>query len=334
MKDVLAPNLVDRLHVNLGFVCNNNCWFCMEDDRERRFQNIQSQSDDEIKEMLIAHRGCGEVMFTSGEPTLHPKLPLYVAWSKRLGYETIGLITNGRRLGYEDYARSLLSRGLNHVVVSIHGHDRRLHEILSRTPGSFEQTSAGIATLARLRGEFPLKLHTSTVVTSRNAPKLAEIYRYLKSLGVEQIVFNTIQASGRGERFFGQLFPRYRELAEVFAAFLEEETSIQGQGVEDAFLLDVPYCVTEAIPAMNRGFVERRVHYEPKAGEGAESPDSGDEASTLDRFKTVDREDLNDMFKGKREDCARCVHERDCDGVFRRYTDTYGWDEFQPVVKD
>jgi len=372
---VLAPNRVDRLHVNLGFTCNNNCWFCMEDDRERRCVNIQAQTDDEVRRMLVAHRASGEVMFTSGEPTLHPKLPVYIGWAKRLGYPTIGLITNGRRLGYEPYARALLERGLNHVVVSMHGHTKRLHEVLTRTPGSFEQTRAGIETLARLRAELPLKLHTSTVLNKRNAPFLAEIYRFLKELGVEQVVYNTIQASGRGERFFSQLFPRYADLKAAFQRLLDEE----GRPIEDAFLLDVPYCATEGLPALNRGFVERRVHYEPKGasesaatgqagrrpppafaeasdsaeatsdksadepspspsdeGEGspiaAPSP-SGDTRLDVDlgeRYRTVDRDDLNEMFKQKRPECRACRHFDACDGVFRRYLEAFGWDEFQP----
>ena len=325
--DVLAPNRLDRLHVNLGFTCNNNCWFCMEEDRERREENLRGQTDDDVRQMLIRHRACGEVMFTSGEPTLHPRLPTYVGWARKLGYPTIGLITNGRRLGYEPYARELLSRGLNHVVVSLHGHTARLHELLTRTPGSFAQTRDGVAMLARLSDQFPLKLHTSTVLNKRNAPHLRAIYHFLKELGVLQVVFNTIQASGRGATHFKSLFPRYSELAAAFGAFLAAE----GREVSDAFLLDVPYCITEALPAINRGFVERRVHYEPtaEAAPGGTSDRGGDDP--LQRYHTVDRDDLNDLFKSKRPECARCRHVTYCDGVFKAYTEAFGWDEFVPV---
>lgn len=330
---ILEPNRVDRLHVNLGYSCNNNCWFCMEDDRERRFANIRSQTDDDVRAMIKAHRASGEIMFTSGEPTLHPRLPPYVAWARKAGYHTIGLITNGRRLGYERYARLLMERGLNHVVVSMHGHTRRLHELLTRTPGSFEQTRDGIAMLAKLSRERPLKLHTSTVLNQKNAPHIHEIYDFLKGLGVEQVVYNTIQASGRGARFFRQLFPRYGELREQFAAFL----SAAGGEVDDAFWLDVPYCTTEGLPSLNRGFVERRVHYEAvgEAGDGGGPLSAGEgapaEGDMDDRYRVVGSDDLNDLFKSKRPECRACAYFHACDGVFKEYVERYGWDEFIPV---
>jgi cyclic pyranopterin phosphate synthase len=328
---VLQPNRVNRLHVNLGFVCNNNCWFCMEDDRDRRLRTLRAQTDDEIRAMLQVHRG-GEVHFTSGEPTLHPHLPTYIAWAKALRYSTIGLISNGRRFGYEPYARLLLEHGLNHAVISIHGHEARLHEVLTRTPGSFAQTREGILTLARLRAEFPLKLHTSTVLNRRNAPHLAAIYSFLKSLGVEQVVYNTIQAVGRGERFFDELFPRYSDLSRIFGEFL----AARGHAVTDAFLLDVPYCVTEALPAFNRGFVERRVHYERRDAAPPHAPDHADLADApggglAENYRSVDRSDLDGMYKSKREACRTCARNQVCDGVFKPYLEHYGWDEFIPV---
>ena len=131
------------LHVLVGAQCNNNCLFCMEAYRERRAERIASQSQDDIRRMIDRYPQPDEVLFTSGEPTLDPALPTYIGWAKQRGFRVIGLVTNGRRLAYREYARELADAGLNRVTVSIHGHTARLHDGQTRTPGSFDQSLAG-----------------------------------------------------------------------------------------------------------------------------------------------------------------------------------------------
>jgi len=172
-------SLHERFHVLSGPSCNNNCVFCMEDDREKRAQLHARITPRRVLASLKAHAADGDVMFTSGEPTLNRNLPVYMRWAKQLGYRTIGLTTNARRLGYEPYARELLGAGMNLVVVSIHGPDAKTHDGQTRTPGSFVQTMAGLALLARLKPEFEFRVQTSTVVGQRNYQRLGEMYRLL-----------------------------------------------------------------------------------------------------------------------------------------------------------
>ena len=88
----------ERLHVSIGAVCNNNCVFCMEEDREGRYENNSAMTAERVRWILEQSRGAEEVCFTSGEPTTRPELPDFVALAKRLGYRRISVMTNGRRL--------------------------------------------------------------------------------------------------------------------------------------------------------------------------------------------------------------------------------------------
>ena len=132
-----------RVHISIGAVCNNNCIFCMEEDRETRYTVNSRTTDEVIRWILEENAGCEEICFTSGEPTLNKRLPLWVSWAKAAGVPRISVMTNGRSLGYETYSRMLVKAGMNRFYVSIHGHEKRLHEGLTRTPDSFEQTVAG-----------------------------------------------------------------------------------------------------------------------------------------------------------------------------------------------
>jgi cyclic pyranopterin phosphate synthase len=326
------PNIVERLrenhervHISIGAVCNNNCIFCMEEDRDGRYVSNSAMTGSRVRWVLESNRGAEEVCFTSGEPTTREDLPDFVAWAKALGYPRISLMTNGRRLGHLPYAAALVRRGLNRVYISIHGHEPTLHEGLTRTPGSFDQTLAGIDAAAKL-ARWGVELHTSTVVTKRNLPHLGAIYRLLRSRGVNQVVFNVMQANGRANTHFERIFPRYSEIAAEFRRMLA--------GLDEprprAFLVDIPLCTTESLPDHARGYVEKYRHFDPEAGappealEGSRAPGKG--------LVLITRSDLDLAERVKREECQSCRYDAWCEGVWKNYLARYGWDEMVPVA--
>lgn len=321
----------ERVHISLGAVCNNNCIFCMEEDRDGRYVNNSAMTPERVRWILEGHRGAEEVCFTSGEPTTRPELPELVAHARSLGYRRISVMTNGRRLSHLPYAALLAKAGMNRFYVSIHGHDKKLHDGLVRTPGAFEQTSEGLRSVSKLK-RFGVELHTSTVITERNLPHLGEIYRYLRGLGVDQVVFNVMQANGRANTFFEQIFPRYSDIAAQFRAFVEGAVA-SGEARPMAFLVDIPLCVTEGIPDFNRGFVERYRHFdlEEMAALGPETKEERKQEGKGKGLVMVTRADLDEAERDKRAECSSCRYERQCEGVWKNYTRRYGWGEMVPV---
>jgi cyclic pyranopterin phosphate synthase len=316
----------ERLHISIGAICNNNCVFCMEEDRDARYVNNSAMTPERVRWMLEENRGAEEVCFTSGEPTTNEHLPTYVAWSKALGYRRISVMTNGRRLGYTPYTAQLLKAGMNRFYISIHGHTKKLHEGLTRTPDSFEQTVAGLDVIARIK-RFGVELHTSTVVTERNLPHLLAIYRFLRSHGVDQVVFNVMQANGRANTYFEQIFPRYTEIASTFRALLQDEPDAR------AFLVDIPLCTTEGVPDFNRGYVERYKHFDlaDQVNLPTENAQERRQQGKGKGLVLITRQDLDEFQRDKRPECASCRYNAVCEGVWRNYLRRYGWGEFSPV---
>src|SRR5580692_4689067 len=98
---VVEPSIVERVtrqservHISIGAVCNNNCIFCMEEDRDARYVNNSAMSDERVRWILAENRGAEEVCFTSGEPTTRPELPAFVAEACALGYGKVSVMTN------------------------------------------------------------------------------------------------------------------------------------------------------------------------------------------------------------------------------------------------
>ncbi len=318
----------ERLHVSIGAVCNNNCVFCMEEDRDARYENNSAMTRERVRFMLEQHRGAEEVCFTSGEPTTRPELPEFVAWAKALGYTRISTMTNGRRLSHLAYAAALAKAGMNRFYISIHGHEKKLHEGLTRTPESFEQTVEGLRSIAKLK-RFGVELHTSTVITKRNLPSMLDIYRFLRALGVDQVVFNVMQANGRAETNFEHIFPKYSDIAATFRKFLAEV----GEQRPMAFLVDIPLCTTEGVADFNRGYVERYVHYDMESYAVVGASPAAQDPERKHSLVMVSREDLDEARRVKRPECASCKYDKACEGVWSVYAKNYGWAEMTPVPK-
>lgn len=322
-----------RVHILTGAVCNNNCIFCMEEDREGRYVTNSATTTETVQWILAQADRYEEVCFTSGEPTTNRQLHQWVKLAHDAGAQWVSMMTNGRALAHEGYAKRLIASGMNRFYVSIHGHDKRLHEGLTRTPGSFEQTVAGIEMIARYK-RYGLSLHTSTVVTKRNLPHLHEIYRFLRARGVDQVVFNVMQANGRANTYFTQLFPRYSEIAAEAKRFVDEAGRHE-QPVQ-AFFVDIPLCTTTALPDHNRGYVEDYVHFEPEGSSKLLAPAQldGRRGGESGELVQIRRADLDDDQRRKRPECARCRYDAVCEGVWGNYLRRYGWDELQPVPAD
>lgn len=319
-----------RVHILTGAVCNNNCVFCMEEDREQRYVTNSQTTDETVRWILSQHEHFEEVCFTSGEPTTNPRLHHWVKMAKQAGARCISMMTNGRALSHEGYAKRLMALGMNRFYISIHGHTKKLHEGLTRTPDCFEQTVGGLDTIAKFK-RFGIQLHTSTVITKRNLPHMAEIYRFLRSHGVDEVVFNVMQANGRADTYFDLIFPTYTEIADVARAFLDEQ--YQRESRVHCVLVDIPLCTTEGIPDINRGYVENYVHYEHEDTHGLLSDEIlGERTGGQDgELVQIRRTDLDDNARHKRAECGRCKYDSVCEGVWGNYHRRMGWDEFVPV---
>jgi cyclic pyranopterin phosphate synthase len=139
-----------------------------------------------------------------------------------------------------------------------------------------------------------------------------------------------MQANGRADTYFEQIFPRYTDIAATFERFIADV----GETRPMAFLVDIPLCTTEAIPDFNRGYVERYRHFDldTQAALPATHREERAQEGQGKGLVLVTRQDLDDAQRDKRADCERCRYSAQCEGVWRNYVKRYGWDEFRPVA--
>lgn len=324
-----ALRRVTVVQAQVMFTCNNQCWFCLD----------RSEIDGEfhggpaivpfarIEALLRQERARADaVMFTHGEPTLHPQLPEMLRLARDLGYTQRGVVTNGRKLADPTLARTLCEAGANRFVVSIHGATAAVHDASVGRP-AFAQASVGLQNLASLKQEFGLQLASSTVVSRLNLAAVADCVRYLAAAGVGQIVLNVVRPTGHAAKHFQQVVPRYSEVVAQLAPLLAGNAELAQRVVVE----DIAPCAAEPL-APWLGVLESWLV--PASDESAAAPRSIDlqrsGGAQLQQLAAVEQGVGGDLRK--RPECRTCIHDRHCWGVWGRYLDAYGWDEFAPTL--
>ncbi|MBI4678957.1 MAG: radical SAM protein [Elusimicrobia bacterium] len=177
-----ASAAAEKRHwVRLTRACNQRCLFC----HDRGAQNGKALAFEAVKRELAAGRRLGlrRVVLSGGEPTLHPRFLDLVSLARRLGYEHIQTVTNGRRFCYPGFLKEALAAGLDEITFSLHGHTRELHERLTRVPGSFVQAVTALkAALSMPR----LIVSVDVVINALNLPVLRELMEFFVALGVRE----------------------------------------------------------------------------------------------------------------------------------------------------
>ncbi len=303
MNDSLTDyNPLRTLHIAIGTACNNNCIFCCEGDREGRAARQVFVTDENVRSILAANIGLGKVVFTSGEPTLNPKLPEYITLARQIGYHSVSIVTNGRMLFYRDLAERITGAGVTEIVISLHSLRPELHDRLTRSPGGFIQAFAGFSNLCALRSKYHFELHVSRVVCRPNIDGLATDCHQLSAFPINTIILNPLMPIGRADN--SRLLVPYTEIVSAIKP-------IPAEVLSKISLNDTPLCT--AMPILsNIGTMEiysikddRSANYSQPVLEGRE----------------------------KRDQCSRCRFDPVCTGVWSRYIEFFGWDEFNPAEK-
>jgi len=145
----------------------------------------------------------------SGEPTLNPALPDFVAYAHEHGHDTF-LSTNATRLP-EDMAERLITAGLGRVYLCMDGFSKEAQESY-RVNSNFEEVKANIEafleTRQRLGAKNP-KCVLQTLLTGYSEHQMDEIKTWAQAIGMDQIRFKTFSIGSYTTEEEKQEFSRF-----------------------------------------------------------------------------------------------------------------------------
>jgi len=145
----------------------------------------------------------------SGEPTLNPALPDFVAYAHQNGHETF-LSTNATKLS-QDMAERLITAGLGRVYLCMDGFSKEAQESY-RVNSSFEEVKANIemflATRRQLKVNNP-KCVLQTLLTGYSEHQMEDIRSWAEDIGFDQIRFKTFSIGSYTTEQEKQEFSRF-----------------------------------------------------------------------------------------------------------------------------
>ncbi|GGM20774.1 hypothetical protein GCM10011608_01730 [Micromonospora sonchi] len=293
------------LSVHLTDICNSKCSFCIVDSP---FVKDDSISRKRVSRFLRDNAGKGyeAVNIHGGEATIRRDLLDILDEIRELGYPTVFLQTNGRKMGRMAYARELVDRGVSLFIVSMHGATALTQDRISKALGSFEQAVQGIRNVK----ELGAKVRTNSVVCKDNFTELPEIVDLCLDLAVDHVNLSALHTAGTALRNFWEVTPRYDDIQPYVLEAVERAVRRDQVVTLEGF----PYC---AIP----GYEKYMINW------------------SENQFKMLYRNlifedyenfmDANARVKDQR--CSGCAHDAACGGVYKEYAEMIGWDEFHPV---
>lgn len=295
---------IKRLDIKISFNCNNHCLFCAQ-GQKRVF--LKEKKNFSLKKILDeARKECSDVVFTGGEPTLREDIIDLVGFAKKKGYKIIQIQTNGRMFAYEKFCREVISAGANEFSPALHGHVPELHDYLTSSKGSFEQTVKGISNLKK----FGARVISNTVITKSNFRHLPEIAALLVFLKVDQYQFAFVHAVGSAKKNFSAIVPRKSLVESYVKQGLDIGIKNGIKGMTEA----IPFCFMKGYESC----VSERIIPQTKIY---------DHNTIIDNFTLVRQKE----GKTKHKNCRICLYDKICEGPWKEYPEEYGWKEFVPV---
>ena len=295
-----------------GYACNNNCAFCIDADK-RAFP--QKTTAGLLREVLRAkNKGAYILEIIGGEATIRPDFNRVVAAAKKLGIPQVTCATNGRVFADAAAARGIVRSGIDALIFSVHGHDARSHDALTRAPGSFAQLKKGLQNLRALGFD---RISGNTTVVRQNMaalPALAKFYIKNRIRNVEYIFVDPNYGGAKNN--FKNLVPRISKAAPYMRRALALG---RAAGFDQWKVRYVPLCHFKDCRGQISELNERKLFLTEHWAPDFINRDATGSRAVVGRKKTAR--------------CRGCRLYAACEGIWVEYLKNYGDAELKPVKK-
>lgn len=294
-----------RADIKVWFACNNYCNFCVQWNKREKFS---PRTITEIKKIIQDEYSLWAkyVVFTWGEPTVHPKLVEAVTYAREIWYKQIQIQSNGTNFDKIEYVQQLIDAGVTEFSPSIHGFYKETHDKQVSTKWAWEKVIRGLINLKKLNQTIII----NSVITQVNYREIPELASLLIKLGVTQFQFAFVHILGSADKNKMEVVPKKSDII----SYVHKALDIAKQSRTPAFTEAIPYCFMQ--------------WYEWAIAENVMP-----ETSVVDAEWKIDSyADYRwNEWKSKREKCKKCIHYSKCEWPWKEYPEMYWWDEFQPI---
>ncbi|MCO4760780.1 MAG: radical SAM protein [Myxococcales bacterium] len=317
-----------QVEVQLGHLCNNRCVFCVSgqlSEQKRAPQLAEAPIRRQLKEARDA--GATKITLLGGEPTLQRSFLPLLQFAVDLDFDEIVIFTNGVmtprdsfRARVQKILAGLGDRARERVVwrFSLQGGDRDHHDATTENPGAWDRITQSMTALkasgARLTGNI--------CVVEQNYRSVSALAEIAERFEFEDLHLDMVRPRDSGDRTDEQLramMARYSDMAPEFRELLTQCDTRLGPDF-DVNIGNLPYCIAPDLA--------HKMHHD---GEFTVTVAASGQGTTQEGF---------DKYKDKRSDkhklptCGDCVFGDRCGGIFDKYAEFHGHEEFLPVTAE
>ncbi len=284
----------------LGHKCNNDCAMCSIDGLGSL--SYEADFSDLVDKMEENSEWADTVELTGGEPTEHKDIVRLCEKAHDIGYENLGINSNGRNFSNPDLVEKLVSVGLNAARISLHGPEEIHNEIVNAD--AFQESIAGIENLERN------SVTVDSVMMKMNVDHLTELYRKLIGMGVDRIGVADLLPPGKGKRLFEEMVVPYGKKKDFFVGnvdLLKKFSMVFG--------INFPRCVFPNELPDNFALL---------------SPYEKQTEFSFDGGGLLSAE--YDSKNRKIPECDKCRFSKECYGFYKRTLDLFGEDDARKML--
>lgn len=300
---------IKKTVIIVGYQCNNNCQFCLNANK----RNLVSKATKQIMQemVLVRRKGFTYLELIGGEPTIRPDIIELIKFARRLKFKNVVMATNGRFFAYREFAEKIIKAGLTDLIFSIHGHNSKLHDSLTRSKGSFQQMMQGIKNVRDLGLR---RLGTNTTIVKQNYQYLKKIGQLILKLGFRNSEFIFVDPTyGAAHDNFLKFVPKISQAVPYIRQCLD-----LGKDKGHWTIRYVPLCY----------FVD----YLEQISELQESATFHTQHLAPDFINLDVEQSRKQIARTKTKRCQECRLYGQCEGIWKEYLKYYGDEELNPII--
>ena len=182
---------------NMTRTCNLNCIHCYSQSKNLQYNNELTLEEGKAFIDDISAFGSPVMLFSGGEPLMHPHFLDLCFYSKSKGMRAV-ISTNGTLITKE-LASELKKVGLSYVGISLDGLEA-VHDRFRGKKGAFREALEGI----NYAKEAGIKVGLRFTVNKRNAQEIPGIFKLLEEENIPRVCFYHLVYAGRGTKLIDE----------------------------------------------------------------------------------------------------------------------------------
>ncbi|MEW6202113.1 MAG: radical SAM protein [bacterium] len=297
---------VINLNIILSGKCPWRCCFCHMWKANEILDDIDEPGLlDEVSARVdhYGHDNLRNINFTGAEPLEHKYILDLIPYITR-NFRRLEIYTTGMRLLDADFVEKVKDFNITYVI-PLYGATAAVHDFVTGIDGSFDRAMEVI-------NNCPLRINVHTLILKANLGYLNQI-KELCASSHKSHRFNLMHLVPGMEDKYAENAPRLTDVVrELKDALSEREYRefIKNNKRKLPFCIIGKKCRMEAIEIRCR------------------SMDGTEELGPVVQNSMINPEMIDCRYRGA------CAYGNECPGIFKIYTEIYGWGEFQPISKE